>query len=68
MRHQLSWLVLLMVVAIVLATSTPGPKTDLDIDDTENEILSKDEFKRDPKIPMSQDPRYKNDAYLIELD
>ena len=53
----MSWLVLLMVVTIGFCATTQEPKADLDIDDTENEILSKDEFKRDPKIPMSQDPR-----------
>ena len=49
-----------MVVTIgFCATTKPElqKSADLDIDDTENEILTKDEFKRDPKIPMSQDPR-----------
>ena len=55
MRHQMSCLVLLMMVAYCAAT-TLKPIPDM-IDDKENEIDTKDEFKRDPKIPMSQDPR-----------
>lgn len=52
MRNQF-WLVLLLAVAAVKCRTTTE-QTELDT--KENEI-DNDDFKKDPKIPMANDPR-----------
>lgn len=59
-------LVLLLVVSVATlcyseTTSTTTESTDHALNEKDNEILldaDKKAFKRDPKIPMSQDPRF----------
>lgn len=61
MTNQHLLVLLLVVFVATLCHSTTTESTDNALNEKDNEILlgaDKKAFKRDPKIPMSQDPRF----------